>query len=148
MMRLIPGEPCEHPGCLSHFSHPCEGCGRIGGRGKSYRLGSVEFGEPAAYGGIKRICVSVRREDYSFSHIVLHLIKVSPGRRGWIAIMPTKTGVVGRSWTIMPERKLCNPTSLKMVRVKVARLVMAAGNDNRLEELRTAEVVPEWANDV
>lgn len=25
------GEPCSHPGCLSHISHPCEGCGRIGG---------------------------------------------------------------------------------------------------------------------
>ena len=25
------GEPCDHPGCLSHISHPCEGCGRIGG---------------------------------------------------------------------------------------------------------------------
>ena len=23
-----PGEPCEHPGCASHLSHPCEGCGR------------------------------------------------------------------------------------------------------------------------
>jgi hypothetical protein len=21
--------PCGHPGCLSHLSHPCEGCGRI-----------------------------------------------------------------------------------------------------------------------
>ncbi len=27
------GEPCEHKGCLSHQSHPCEGCGRIGGLG-------------------------------------------------------------------------------------------------------------------
>lgn len=26
------GEPCDHPGCLRHLSHPCEGCGRIGGR--------------------------------------------------------------------------------------------------------------------
>jgi hypothetical protein len=26
------GQPCPHPGCLSHVSHPCEGCGRIGGR--------------------------------------------------------------------------------------------------------------------
>ena len=26
------GVPCGHPGCLSHVSHPCEGCGRIGGR--------------------------------------------------------------------------------------------------------------------
>ncbi len=32
--RRIPpdGVPCRHPGCLSHISHPCEGCGRIGGR--------------------------------------------------------------------------------------------------------------------
>ena len=29
---LRPGEPCNHPGCLSHVSHPCEGCGRIAGR--------------------------------------------------------------------------------------------------------------------
>ena len=25
-------EPCRHPGCLSHVSHPCEGCGRVWGR--------------------------------------------------------------------------------------------------------------------
>jgi hypothetical protein len=25
-------EPCGHPGCLSHITHPCEGCGRTGGR--------------------------------------------------------------------------------------------------------------------
>jgi hypothetical protein len=25
------GEPCGHPGCLSHVTHPCEGCGRIAG---------------------------------------------------------------------------------------------------------------------
>jgi hypothetical protein len=29
---LPPGVPCHHPGCLRHISHPCEGCGRIGGR--------------------------------------------------------------------------------------------------------------------
>ncbi len=23
-----PGEPCDHPGCASHLSHPCEDCGR------------------------------------------------------------------------------------------------------------------------
>ncbi len=23
--------PCEHPGCLNHITHPCEGCGRIAG---------------------------------------------------------------------------------------------------------------------
>jgi hypothetical protein len=26
------GQPCGHCGCLHHRSHPCEGCGRIGGR--------------------------------------------------------------------------------------------------------------------
>jgi hypothetical protein len=27
------GVPCSHAGCLSHVTHPCEGCGRIeGGR--------------------------------------------------------------------------------------------------------------------
>lgn len=25
------GEPCGHPGCLNHITHPCEGCGRVGG---------------------------------------------------------------------------------------------------------------------
>jgi hypothetical protein len=29
---LLPDEPCGHPGCRSHVTHPCEGCGRIAGR--------------------------------------------------------------------------------------------------------------------
>jgi hypothetical protein len=31
--KVIPpdGVPCKHPGCMSHISHPCEGCGRTGG---------------------------------------------------------------------------------------------------------------------
>jgi hypothetical protein len=28
---LDDGEPCYHPGCLSHVTHPCEVCGRIAG---------------------------------------------------------------------------------------------------------------------
>lgn len=28
---LRDGVPCNHPGCLNHCSHPCEGCGRIAG---------------------------------------------------------------------------------------------------------------------
>ena len=30
--QLKDGEPCSHAGCLSHVSHPCEGCGRIAGK--------------------------------------------------------------------------------------------------------------------
>lgn len=34
-MKIIKdGEPCSHRGCLSHRSHPCEGCGRIAGKGE------------------------------------------------------------------------------------------------------------------
>ena len=41
-LGLRDGEPCSHVGCLNHRTHPCEGCGRIGGRraievGRSYR---------------------------------------------------------------------------------------------------------------
>jgi hypothetical protein len=32
--KLKDGQPCEHKGCLSHVSHPCEGCGRVAGRTK------------------------------------------------------------------------------------------------------------------
>ena len=28
---IYEGEPCGHPGCLNHITHPCEGCGRKGG---------------------------------------------------------------------------------------------------------------------
>ena len=30
MGSLKPGEPCSHPGCCNHITHPCEGCGRVG----------------------------------------------------------------------------------------------------------------------
>ena len=32
LVKLKDGDPCLHLGCLSHISHPCEGCGRLGGR--------------------------------------------------------------------------------------------------------------------
>jgi len=31
-VHLEDGKPCSHKGCLSHITHPCEGCGRIAGR--------------------------------------------------------------------------------------------------------------------
>lgn len=33
--RIPDGLPCGHPGCLSHVTHPCEGCGRIAGHYQS-----------------------------------------------------------------------------------------------------------------
>lgn len=29
-------QPCKHPGCAHHLSHPCEECGRMGARGVVY----------------------------------------------------------------------------------------------------------------
>jgi len=37
------GQPCDHKGCLSHITHPCEGCGRIGGRGIIYGIQSDQI---------------------------------------------------------------------------------------------------------
>jgi hypothetical protein len=37
------GIPCKHPGCLSHITHPCEGCGRIGGRYLEYIATNVVY---------------------------------------------------------------------------------------------------------
>jgi hypothetical protein len=31
-VEIPDGMPCKHPGCLNHITHPCEGCGRIGGK--------------------------------------------------------------------------------------------------------------------
>lgn len=31
------GEPCDHKGCASHITHPCECCGRTGARGEIWR---------------------------------------------------------------------------------------------------------------
>ncbi len=36
------GGPCEHKGCFSHTTHPCEGCGRICGVCAVYRIDDVE----------------------------------------------------------------------------------------------------------
>ena len=30
-------EPCDHPGCMHHVTHPCEGCGRQWGQ-KNYTI--------------------------------------------------------------------------------------------------------------
>ena len=50
------GEPCSHPGCLSHISHPCEGCGRIGGEYPEHpcRLcdGFIQAGEDESKWGL------------------------------------------------------------------------------------------------
>lgn len=38
MSKYEDGDPCDHPGCLHHISHPCEVCGRIAGRTKQLAI--------------------------------------------------------------------------------------------------------------
>lgn len=40
-MQYKDGEPCTHPGCLNHVTHPCEGCGRIAGRRTCRKCGGT-----------------------------------------------------------------------------------------------------------
>lgn len=47
--ELKDGEPCGHPGCLRHVTHPCEGCGRIAGRAAK----AIVFGSPEASAVLK-----------------------------------------------------------------------------------------------
>ena len=35
------GQPCSHPGCANHVSHPCEECGRIAIMGDSYQHAKI-----------------------------------------------------------------------------------------------------------
>lgn len=44
------GMPCGEPGCLSHVTHPCEGCGRIAGRFLPAPGGPVQQIAPATRG--------------------------------------------------------------------------------------------------
>lgn len=36
-------EPCSHPGCKSHVSHPCEGCGRMWSPNRETPLEVIPF---------------------------------------------------------------------------------------------------------
>lgn len=35
-IKISPGKPCNHPGCISYKTHSCEGCGRIATKGNVY----------------------------------------------------------------------------------------------------------------
>lgn len=41
MNKYKDGEPCDHKGCLSHVTHPCEGCGRVAGMAVAEAGGKV-----------------------------------------------------------------------------------------------------------
>ena len=65
MKSLKDGQPCDHPGCLSHVSHPCEGCGRVAGRW-SVHIAKTPFGETRDIWAIKGISPDeplLNRED-------------------------------------------------------------------------------------
>jgi hypothetical protein len=66
------GVPCSHPGCLSHVTRPCQGCGRIGGISAQTRARASHFRLwcQLGFGYVEIICdhcgrvVFVIREGY------------------------------------------------------------------------------------
>lgn len=65
---LRDGEPCDHPGCASHVSHPCEGCGR-------YAAGMMNGPDPGA--------VHARLQDLSKRHPTVHSVLLTAVVQGW-----------------------------------------------------------------
>ena len=47
LAELPDGIPCDHPGCLSHVSHPCEVCGRVAGRRLTKRALDLQESAPS-----------------------------------------------------------------------------------------------------
>jgi len=39
------GEPCSHPGCAHHVSHPCEGSWRVAARSKNMKIAIMRSGD-------------------------------------------------------------------------------------------------------
>jgi hypothetical protein len=53
------GFHCGHRGCLAHITHPCEGCGRLGGRGEICIIHSKETANEQA----RDIAKTIEREN-------------------------------------------------------------------------------------
>jgi len=87
------GEPCEHIGCLSHVTHPCEKCGRIAGRGNHYE---PMFEIPEEY--------QRKRNKMNKSEIKKQLIKP-----------PVMIGGCGRSGTTLLASILSAHPSIAMI---------------------------------
>lgn len=56
---LKPHEPCDHPGCLHHVTHPCEGCGRIAGQWPEDSTGKWIAYTTAAVAAMKELGIAV-----------------------------------------------------------------------------------------
>ncbi|CAN5951031.1 unnamed protein product [Sphagnum jensenii] len=54
--KFADGVSCGHAGCLSHVSHPCEGCGRVGGyRRQDGGIGDeIDYADQEQYLDMKR----------------------------------------------------------------------------------------------
>jgi len=103
-MTLKPGEPCDHPGCLAHQTHPCEGCGRIGGQGTVLSMGckveGLEFLEPPnVFDGPIPEWVTSRNPQVKFDSLALvdspkceecssRMVGSGGGTR-WVCVIPT-----------------------------------------------------------
>ncbi len=73
-----PGIPCDHPGCASHLSHPCEGCGRYGAgmrNGPDIAAGRIYIQELAYKNPIiQAICRLQEKYNWSWQQAMIAII--------------------------------------------------------------------------
>ncbi len=62
-MSYQDGESCGHPGCLSHTTHPCEGCGRIAGKSHSYADPNAIITHVPPTGTVEALCSALKGID-------------------------------------------------------------------------------------
>jgi len=96
-LKLGPLPPCDHPGCYSHVSHPCEGCGRIAGRLP------VDWVVAGCESGHNRRCADVDwfrnlRDQCQVAGVPFFLKQGEV--RGRVVSMPQ---LYGRVWDELPE---------------------------------------------
>ena len=87
---LEDGEPCDHPGCLAHVTHPCEGCGRVAGRRVTVRFqDAMGLAVLKSEQSGRMVSIFLRLDgsmDYCFGYMAGWLFRVYPGGRKELSI--------------------------------------------------------------
>jgi len=106
----------------------------------------VKFSGQQTYGSVRKVKCDAVEEGRGWGSTVLECCKY-PGATGyvaWVLWLPERT-IYGVTWRKLPGRTLTQKKTLQECKAIAQRIILAAGNDERLEELRTATEAPEWA---
>lgn len=115
----------------------------------NFRKGTVKFSKPATYNKQKRINVYVETEQHSqftesgFSDVkAFELRSTREGPLEWCIYLPAVGAA--RVADCRQARYVSHWKPLREVKQQAIAIIEAAGCMERIEELRTANVMPEW----